>query len=406
MHKFSLFLLLPILLLSCSGRPPQPTPTASPPSVTPSLQPTQTNTPTATQIPTETPTRQPTDQPTHTPTPEPTIPTDTVVEVGDVPSGFSVTIWQPAARAATSLAFGPDGRLYVASTASTVTSYADTDNDGYADSETVFVSGIPIPLGLLWIEDTLYISYTSHVMTARDTTGDGVADVTQILFDDLPGNGLHQNDQMVLGADGYIYLGMGSTCNTCNEADWRSATVLKFLPDGTDLQVVATGLRNPFGLAFNAAGDLFVTENGRDDLGEFDPPEELNHIVAGQDYGWPNCWSSDTSPDCPDSVDAVYNFEARSSADGLVFYSGETFPERYQDDAFVAVFGSYVYPDIQRGIKRLKLAPSGDTYTVVEEEWFFTGADRPLDVTQGPDGALYVADFGEGQILRIGYGAP
>ena len=94
-----------------------------------------------------------------------------------------------------------------------------------------------------------------------------------------------------LGPDGRLYLGSGSTCDACREKDRRSGAILSFKPDGSDLEIVATGLRNPFGLVFD--GDtLYVSDNARDDLGETEPAETIVRIKPGADYGWPRCWAS------------------------------------------------------------------------------------------------------------------
>ena len=108
--------------------------------------------------------------------------------------------------------------------------------------------------------------------------------------------GLHQQDTVVLGADGRLYLGSGSTCDACQERNRRSATVLSLRPDGSDLRVVARGLRNPFGLAFQpGTGRLYASVNGQDELGTKTRPEPAEMVVVvrkGAFYGWPRCWPS------------------------------------------------------------------------------------------------------------------
>jgi putative membrane-bound dehydrogenase-like protein len=355
------------------------------------------------EIPLPTPTLAPTAVPVEMATPEPT--PVIVVERGQLPPGFSLTVYADVLLP-TSLTFGPDGRLYVASAAQNIYVLSDMDGDRRAETSAVFARGLNTPLGLLWIGNLLYVSYNANVVAIEDTDGDGTGDKSMPILTNLP-VGLHQNDGMVLAADGYIYMGLGSTCDACDEASPLSATILRFKPDGSGLSVFASGFRNPYDVAFNAAGDLFATDNGRDKLGDDLPPEELNHIRAGLDYGWPDCWEGSTGPECDDQTHAAAGFTAHSSVDGLAFYHAGNFPPGYYDNAFVAVFGSYILPGIERGVKRVILIKDGDTYRS-ESSWFLqlgtTG--HPLDLTVGPDGGLYVADYEQAAVYRIVYGAP
>lgn len=387
-----LFLLL-VFLTACSVRE-IPLPTAT-------LPPTLTAAASATLAETATPELSPTVTATPTITPTPVI----VVERGQLPPGFSLTVYAQV-EVPTSLTFGPDGTLYVAAATQNIYALNDPDGDHRATLSSIFASGLDTPLGLLWIDKTLYISYKDNVVAMQDTNGDGVQDQSHIIVANLP-TGLHQNDGMVLGADGYIYMGLGSTCDACVEVSPFSASILRFKPDGSDLSVYARGFRNPYDVAFNAAGDLFATDNGRDKLGDDIPLEELNHVRQGLHYGWPDCWEGNTDATCADKTGAVATFTAHSSVDGLAFYDAENFPPEYRDNAFVAVLGSYILPKIERGVQRVKLTKQGDNYTA-KTEWFLqlgqTG--RPLDLTVGPDGGLYVADYEQGLIYRIVYGAP
>jgi glucose/arabinose dehydrogenase len=215
-----------------------------------------------------------------------TVTAQTVVERGHLLPGFSLTLYAEVAGP-TSLAFGPDQRLYASTENGLIYAVADLDDDQRGDAIRQFASGFSLPLGLLWIGNELYVSDQGRVVALRDDNGDGAADNERVVVSGLPSDGLHSNDGLALGEDGFIYMGQGSTCDHCVERDPRSGAILRFRRDGSGLAVYARGLRNPYDLAFNDAGDLFATDNGRDDLGRDEPGEELNLIRRGQQSGQP-----------------------------------------------------------------------------------------------------------------------
>ncbi len=410
-HRFAAALLLSLALVAAACAPatrvtPRPVDTATPAAMVATTRPSAAPRPSSTR--TAAPARAPSATPRPSATPSPTIPTNTVVEVGNLEPGFSL-ITYGAVPAPSSLTFGPDGRLYVASAQGAVYTLTDTDGDGRAAPARVFATDLPVPLGLLWIQDRLYVSYNGAVDVVWDRDGDGRADRRANVISGLPSYGLHQNDGLVLGPDGYIYLGQGTTCDHCAERDARNGTILRFKPNGTDFSIYATGLRNPYDLAYNAVGDLFATDNGRDDLGLDLPREELNVIHAGADYGWPDCWTGLVNAACAQTEPAVATFTAHTSANGLAFYHGTQFPTAYFDNAFVAITGSlYLLPDHpEHGVVRVQLTPDGAGGYRAVNSWFL---DLPLgratDVTVGPDGALYVTDYVNGVVYKIVYGAP
>jgi glucose/arabinose dehydrogenase len=187
----------------------------------------------------------------------------------------------------------------------------------------------------------VYLSYQGAVVVLTDTDGDDRADMERILVDDLP-VGKHQNNNLEFGLDGRLYIGVGSACDACEHADPRSATILRFNVETRESEVFATRLRNPYDIAFHPeTGELFATDNGRDDLGMDAPFEELNHIVQGGDYGFPNCWNEQDQPGCENTIPPVVFFEAHSSANGVVINSGQRFPVEYHRNA--------LYPFLDRG---------------------------------------------------------
>ncbi|MEE8347325.1 MAG: PQQ-dependent sugar dehydrogenase, partial [Dehalococcoidia bacterium] len=190
--------------------------------------------------------------------------------------------------------------------------------------------------------------------------------------------------------------------------------------DGDSLEVFARGLRNPYDLAFDSEGGLWATANEHDFFEPADdgltllrnPPEELNYIVEGAHYGWPECAGRDqeTAPGgCRDKTPPVAEMEPHSSADGLAYYDSEHFPPQYRGNLFVAQYGSdqRSLTETGRNVVRIEVTPTagpgGFTATVTE---FATGFRRPLDVTVDALGTLYVADFEAGKVYRIIWRGP
>lgn len=344
-----------------------------------------------------------------TPVAEPTIPASVIeLDGAELPPGFSLIKYADLPRP-TAFAFDAAGRLYVTSQDGNVYLLADADQDGRADTRSTFAYGYDVPLGIAVQNSTgeVYLSHTGAISVLFDSNQDNVADGERILAGDLP-FGLHQNDNLAFGPDGWLYVGVGSTCDACEDSNPLSASILMFNVETGERQIYATGLRNPYGIAFDpVTGNLFATENGRDDLGMDAPFEELNHIVQGGDYGYPNCWNEQSQPGCENTIPAIATFEAHSSANGVVIYSGQSFPIEYRGNAFVSIFGSWLKRGVQTGIKRVVLSPNGDSYSA-DGSWFvsFPEGVMPLPLAAGPDGALYVGDYVNGVIYRISYGHP
>jgi glucose/arabinose dehydrogenase len=324
--------------------------------------------------------------------------------------GFSMLKYADIFRP-TGLATYREGGILATSQDGTIHLFVDEDNDGRADVDSVFGFGFLIPLGVTLGPDseTVYVSSNGRISTLIDTDGDMVADKIDNFVQGLP-VGLHQNDNLKFGPDGMIYIGVGSTCNVCIESDQRSATLMRFDPATGTGEVYATGLRNPYDLTFHPiTGDLFATDNGRDDLGMDVPQEELNLIRQGADYGWPNCWDDGVGTGCDGTEVAVAFFEPHGSANSIDFYTRDRFPPEYGSNvdratAYVTVLGSWIKPEVETGIARVWLWPEGESYRS-EVSWFAQWpGGMPLGLIAGTDGALYVGDYINDAIYRISYG--
>jgi glucose/arabinose dehydrogenase len=239
-------------------------------------------------------------------------PTEKIV----VPRGFKVSTFAAGLQDPTAMAWGPDGRLYVTEDTGRVVVARKGSR-----KPLVVARGLRTPLGLAWRGRTLYVSEQGRL--SRYALRGSVLGGRRVVVRGLP-FGEHQQDNVVLGPDDRLDLGSGSTCDVCRERDPRSASVLSLKPDGSDLKIVARGLRNPFGLAFQPGTDrLYASVNGQDHLGTARRPEPAESVVLVRDgafYGWPRCWPSYQkrvlAGRCRGVTPPVAYLEPHSSADG------------------------------------------------------------------------------------------
>ncbi|MFB3053488.1 MAG: sorbosone dehydrogenase family protein, partial [Dehalococcoidia bacterium] len=348
----------------------------------------------------------------------PVIPPDPTADDGiSLPPGFLAYEFADGLTQPTSLAFDPFGRLFVAELRGKVKVIEDRDGDGLGDSPQTFWSDPDerFTLGLAIAPDgSVYISINGDVIVLRDSDGDGSADEEHVIISGLP-HRVHQNNGLAFGPDGKLYIANGSTCNLCHEEDERSAAILRSNLDGSDLEVYARGLRNPYDLAFDSAGGLWATANEHDFFEPAedgltllrDPPDELNYIVEGGHYGWPECAGRDlemADGGCRGKLAPVAEMAPHSSTDGLAYYDAAHFPAQYRGSLFAAQYGNDERSDVAAGreIVRVQVTPSqGSAPLSATVTRFAAGFDRPLDVTVDALGTLYVADFGSGKIYRI-----
>jgi glucose/arabinose dehydrogenase len=305
-----------------------------------------------------------------------------------VPAGFRVQTFARGLSQPTAMAYGPDNRIYVTQNGGTVVAIRSGTR-----KPVVLARGLRIPLGLAWHGHSLFVSEQGRL--ERFTLKNGHLVGRRVLVKGIP-YGEHQQDNVVWH-DGRLYWGSGSTCDACVERDTRSATVLSLRPDGSDLRVVARGLRNPYGLAVQPkTGRLYATVNGQDDLDRTGDPEPADMLVVvrrGAFYGWPRCWPSartlHLAGSCSGVTAPAAYLEPHSSADGLAFWRGS---------AFVAEWGQYLSHRFGRRVVRVDLRPNGTARRV---SVFASGFAHPLALLVAQRGGLLVADWGPGVVYRI-----
>jgi glucose/arabinose dehydrogenase len=336
-----------------------------------------------------------------------------------LPPGFEIKIFARGLMAPRFMTVGPDNLIYVSMPSmGWVGRLRDDDGDGKVERIDRVIQELDRPHGLAFHDGKLYVAGTEKVWRIDRFRGDGTPGQVATIVPNLTGGG-HWTRTILFGPDGKLYVAMGSSCNVCKEKDPRRAGVVRYNPDGSGEEVFAGGLRNSVGIAWNpATKELWGTDNGRDWLGDDSPPDEINIIRQGKNYGWPNC-IADRVPDpdfgtpeiCQKTEPPAVKLQAHSAPLGLAFYTGKQFPQEYHGDLFVALHGSWNRSK-KTGYKvvRVKL----DKGQVKQVEDFATGwlmqekgADvvwgRPVDLIVGLDGSLYLSDDSAGFIYRITY---
>ncbi len=344
------------------------------------------------------------------------------IELVRLPDGFQMNLFARQLNQPRFMAWSPQGVLYVTEpTDGEVVALPDRDNDGVADETIIWVTGLNRVHGLAFHEGYLYLAETGRVIRYPFEEGEPAGGEPEVVVADLPAGGQHWTRTIAFGPDGMLYVAAGSSCNACEEEDARRAAVTRYTATGEEETVFASGLRNSVGIAFHPiTGELWATDNGRDWLGDDLPPEEVNILRQGQFYGWPYAYGEKV-PDpelggaAPEKVAAsvppLVSLQAHSAPLGLTFYSGDTFPIEYHGDLFIAQHGSWNRSS-PVGYQVLHIDLEGEDKSVPADRRPFASGflrpegawARPVDLSVGPDGALYITDDRNGTIYRISYG--
>ncbi|HYI14348.1 MAG TPA: PQQ-dependent sugar dehydrogenase [Thermomicrobiales bacterium] len=351
--------------------------------------------------------------PTAPPVPEGT----TTVSIDDqaltIPAGYTISIYAEDLGAARFMALDDDGSLYVTDRLGRVLRLPDGDGDGIADATETVLDGLNSPHGITFHAGAMYVAEETRVIRATDGDDDGVFETTTTIIDGLPEGG-HWSRTIRFGPDGMLYLSVGSSCNVCEEEDPRRAAIWRYNADGSGGEPFAIGMRNAVGITFHPeTGQLWVTNNGRDGMGDDVPPETINQPNDGDDFGWPRCHAGEVidpqfgSEDaCEGVAQPAVLMQSHSAPLGLTFASGEQLAA-YDGDLFVAFHGSWNRSE-PTGYKVVGVpfengAPSGEVNDLVSG-WLLPDGDRwgrPVDVIVAADGALMISDDEAGRIFRL-----
>ncbi|HEY7093315.1 MAG TPA: PQQ-dependent sugar dehydrogenase, partial [Ktedonobacterales bacterium] len=219
-------------------------------------------------------------------------------EAGDanltLPAGFRADVFASGLDAPRFMTIGPDGALLVTERGSgNILALRDPNHTGKATEKTVVASGLEQPTSVDYVDGKLYVGETSRITRFSLDSALKASDKTT-LIPNLPDSGQHTTRTVLVGPDGKLYVAVGSSCNVCNESNPRRAAIWVYRPDGSGGRLFSKGLRNAVGLAVNPWNkQVWATNNGRDLMGDDTPPETVNALQDGADFGWPRCHAGD-----------------------------------------------------------------------------------------------------------------
>lgn len=344
-----------------------------------------------------------------------------------LPPGFSVdTYAEGDLKRPRWLQLAPNGDVFVAeSEGDRISVLRDKDNDGKVDERFVFATGLSHPFGMAFWRDYLYVGDTDAVVRFKYKSGQTQAEGAPEKIASLPANGYreHWTRNLIFSPDGTkLYVTVGSKTNVDAGEEPMRAAISEFNPDGTGHRLLATGTRNPIGLAFNpTTRQLWASVQERDLIGNDLVPDYVTAIKDGAFYGWPYAYIGPHEDprrkgEQPNLVKQTIVpdvlIQAHSAVLGLTFYDGKMFPSEYTGDAFVALHGSWNRAQ-RTGYKiiriRFKSGKPVGGYDDFLTGWML-GEDkpevwgRPVGLLVLKDGSLLVTDDGANKIWRVTYG--
>ena len=340
------------------------------------------------------------------------------VPAAKLPPGFQMTVFAENVPVARFLTYSPAGDLYVGQLLGPtggLTILPDRNHNGVADRAIAIGSGLYSPNNVTFrppgFGTVFATGAINQVKVYTDTQGDLSFAQSAVLLPNLPAEAdrRHKTKTVAYGPDGLLYVSQGSFADDPPDPE-AGAGIWRYNPDGSGGQKIAGGLRNSVGLAWDAVGGgLWGADNGSDDLGDALPHDELNLLVEGGDYGWPNCYDNQvrnrqaTPRDCSRTLAPAVLLAPHAGALGMAFYTGGSFPTRYWGGLFVA-YRSIQFP-AQRGVYFI---PFRDGRPSGPPEPFISGVNNHwLGLAINPyDGSLMVSDNRTGQIFRVQYTGP
>ena len=343
-----------------------------------------------------------------------------MVKLLKVPEGWNVSVAASGLGKPRMLYLGPNGELYITRRdAGDVLLLKDTNGDNKFEAVTTVVAEFKGVHGITIKDGWLYLCNNNELRRYK-LNSDGTVGVKEMLFKDMPSAGQHPNRTMDFGPDGMLYISIGTLCNDCKESDREAATLVQVDPVTWKRTIYASGLRNMIGFDFHPqTKELWGADNGGDAKGDNWPPEEINHIVKGKNYGYPFAYGKkevDESREDPagnskkewvkNTEGSVLELQAHMAPIAFQFFgTGSGTPAGYTGDALVCWHGSWnrdkpVGFKVQRIIFENGVAVGADDFLT----GFLQGKTRfgrPAGAAITEAGVVYISDDANGVLYCV-----
>lgn len=335
-----------------------------------------------------------------------------------LPPGFKIETYINHIPNARSMILGDNGTLFVGSRDAGKV-YAVIDDPKHKTQRQVITiaEDLNMPVGVAFRDGALYVSAIDRILRFDNIEQHLGNPPPPIVINDTFHTETHHGWKFIaFGPDGWLYVPVGAPCNICLSDDPRFATIMRMKPDGKELEIFASGVRNTVGFDWHPKTKaLWFTDNGRDSLGDNIPPDELNYAPKkGMHFGFPFCHGRGISdPEfgkekkCSEFSPPAVELGPHVAALGMRFYTGNQFPEAYRGKIFIAEHGSWDR-STPIGYRITMVDPdqnSQSSYKVFAEGWLQGSKawGRPADVLVMPDGSILVSDDTANAIYKITY---
>ena len=303
----------------------------------------------------------------------------------------------------------------------------DKNGDGLPDEKDTLVTGLHQPFGMLILGSWLYVANTDALVRFPYQPGQIKITGKPEKLTDLPAGkyNRHWTRNIIASEDKKkIYIAVGSGTNVAERGmdnEVMRADILEMNPDGTGKRIYSSGLRNPVGMAWNPQTSLlWAAVNERDELGDELVPDYFTQVQEGGFYGWPySYFGQHLDPRIKEpnmelvkkAIEPDVDLGSHTASLGLIFYNGNSFPEKYRHGAFITQHGSWNRSKLSG--YRVLFVPFSNGKPSGPPEDFLTGfivdpkknevRGRPVGIVELKDGSLLIADDTSNRLWRVEY---